>query len=719
MGQRLTHNFRSGWLAPLAVLSVVGRIAAADAPEPWRLRFLVEAGAEALPAGPSSSAAETIVTAAVPGSLYLFDRDGAGLPRRRAKLAVDPAAAHDVVVLADSSVVVAGRDGTLARYTPGAPIARWRREVGERVASLAAGSGRVIASTWGNKVVAVSDADGRVLWRTDVGAKSEAPPLVDGDAVYVATKGRSLVALDAARGVVRWRAALPGPVHHAPALSTASVRSVYCGTWDGTLLAHDAASGRLRWSAKVPSRLAGGPHAFGGLVAVATEDGAVRAFEESAGAPRWESAGAALGPATLLTQAGAVRAPRLIVVSRRLAALDPSSGARLAEYPEGAREDLRRRFAQAMIEGEKTYSESEKRAIEEAEAFAIEGSLFGFAHLSPAGIAFGTEDGWLYLFDAATLRPQWRYRSAASSPALPATTSGRVLAAAGSELMAVDAATGAVLWRRDVGTEIESVLAAGDDVAVVAGGRLTFLRTADGTVAARPGGRLKTATPQGSGAAWLTDDGRQVRLLLRESWSEADTLDLGGETLPPVTHGDGWVIATRTGSLAALAADTAAGGTGLRLVRRWSASVGEPVTDLRAAGACLVLRTQAGPLVGVEPATGETRWRRPLAPGAEWSVAGTDVLQYESGELALYDACTGTRQDSRRVEAAPVAGARRGGAFLWLDARGTLHRAAATPGAPPETWDVGLQPSRAVLADGGFIVKTATGETGFLEIPGW
>jgi outer membrane protein assembly factor BamB len=678
----------------------------------WRLRFLVEAGAEAMAARADSTAISTVVMAGVPGSAYLFDSEASGAPRRRAKLAVDPAAAHDAVMLADGSAVVAGRDGTVSRFAASAAGTQWRRELGERVASLAAGSGRVLASTWANRVWALDEKDGRVLWKAELGAKAEAPALVDGDHIYVATKGRTLVALDGARGLLRWKVDLPGTALHSPAISVGAPRLVYCGTWDGSLGAHDPATGRVRWSTRLPARLAGAPAAVPGGVVVATEDGFVRAFAEAA--PKWETPGVAEGPTALVRQG-----TRVVAVSRRLVALDADTGTRVAEYPEGAREDLRRRFAQAMIEGEKTYTEAEKRALEEAEAFTIEGAVFGPARVSAAGIAFGTEDGWLYLFDATTLRARWRYRAAAASSASPAASGARVLTAAGSELMAIDSANGALAWRRDLGAEIESVLPAGDDVAVVAAGRLTFLRVADGTVAARPAGRLKTAASS-AGGAWLTDDGRQVRLLVRGSdWSEVDTLDAGGETLPPVAHGDGWVMATKAGNLSGLAADTAAGGTGLRLVRRWTASAGETLANVRSAGHCLVLQTQAGPLVGFEPSTGQARWRRPLLPSAEWSTGGGDVLVYENGELLVLDPCTGARQLSHRVAAAPIISVRRGTDLVWLDARGRLHRVAAAPGAQPAQWDIGLSPSRAVLADGGFVVKTSTGETGFLEIAGW
>lgn len=717
MGQLTASGMDRRWVFSTALVLVCAP-AIGDAPssssDPWRLRFLVEAGAEAMAARTPSSPTTALVMASVPGSAYLFDSEASGVPRRRAKLSVDPAAAHDAVVLADGSVVVAGRDGTLSRFAASGAAPLWRRELGERVASLAAGSGRLVASTWANRVWAIDAKDGRVLWKIELGAKAEAPALVDGDDVYVATKGRTLVALDGVRGLLRWKAALPGTALHSPALAIAPARLVYCGTWDGQLLAYDPANGRARWSTRLPARLAGAPLALPGGVAVPTEDGAVRAFADTNGAARWEAAGAAEGPASLVRQGA-----RVIAVSRRLVAMDIETGARAASYPEGAREELGRRFAQAMIEGEKTYTEAEKRAIEENEAFAIEGAVFGNARLSPAGLAFGTEDGWLYLFDAETLRARWRYRAAATSSASPASSGARVLTAAGSELMAIDSATGATAWRRDVGAEIESVLPAGDDVAVVASGRLTFLRVADGTVSARPSGKLKTAASSASGA-WLTDDGRQLRLLVRGSdWSEADTLDAGGETLPPVAHGDGWVIGTRSGNLIGVSAETAAGATGVRLVRRWTASAGEALAHVRAAGTCLVLQTEAGPLVGFDPSTGQARWRRPLPAAAEWSVAGGDLLSYENGELAVLDPCTGTKSLSRRVTSAPVISVRRGTDLVWLDARGRLHRVAALPGAQPAEWDIGLSPSRAVLADGGFVVKTSTGETGFLEISGW
>jgi len=318
--------------------------------------------------------------------------------------------------------VLADRLGTVSLWAvpaTGDLRLRWRRELGERVTSLGWNGGPLVfAATWGGRLTALSAEVGSAQWSIDIGGRAEAPAAADGGSVYVATKARTLLRIDTKTGLVRWRATLPGVALHRPAFvrepapgsASERTRCVLVGTWDGQLVAFDVLTGRRAWSAALPARLASAPLVAPGLVAVVTADGAVRAYDLT-GHALWTTPGAADGPATLIWQESVGTAPRLLSVSRLLVGLSPSTGERSADYPRGALADLQRRFADAMLEGEKTYSGAEKQAIQEQEAFEISGPLFGPARLfadasaSPSQLAFGSEEGWAYAFDAGTLRP--------------------------------------------------------------------------------------------------------------------------------------------------------------------------------------------------------------------------------------------------------------------------------------------------------------------------
>ena len=70
-------------------------------------------------------------------------------------------------------------------------------------------------------------------------AAIKAPAVLDGDAVFVATKTRTLFRLDAATGVVRWKLTLPGTVLHPPTFfGEAPRRHRPCGRVRGRGLRH-------------------------------------------------------------------------------------------------------------------------------------------------------------------------------------------------------------------------------------------------------------------------------------------------------------------------------------------------------------------------------------------------------------------------------------------------------------------------------------------------
>jgi outer membrane protein assembly factor BamB len=528
------------FLAPLAPVWAN----APESPAParsGRVKWLAEPGAESLPASGGASTAGQVVLASVPGAAYFFVVGDDGSLRKLRRMAADSAAPYGVAS-AGAGAVVADREGVVTLWQPAAqasPAVRWRRELAERVTSIGWDGERALVATWKNRLVALAREDGRTLWSADIGGRAEAPAVVDGKDVFAATKAKTLVRLDASSGLVRWKKALPGPVMHAPAVLDGTPRAIVVGTWDGRLLAFDAASGEARWSVQLPARLAGAPVAAGDLVAAVTVDGTVHCYGTS-GTLRWTASRCAEGPATLLLQIPAQGVPRLVAVSNVLVALDTANGSRVAEYPRGAVEDLRRCFADAMVEGVKTYTEAEKRAVIEREAFDISGPLFGPARTFGAALVLSTEEGWVDVFDASTLRPSGRYHAGAPPSVAPQLGSGQVVGAAGEDLFALDADTGRVLWTRNVGAE-PGRLAAGESIAVVGAGRLNVLDGVSGVLAWSIRGRFRSVATQGVSAAdgagqaagaWLADDEGNLRLFSAAGQPLGGPLSYAGELLP-------------------------------------------------------------------------------------------------------------------------------------------------------------------------------------------
>ncbi len=721
--------------APLALAQQpAATVAAIPAPTIAHVRWLVELGAESLAPTPRSAAPAAVpVVVSVPGAAYLFDRGSDGRLRKRARLAADSAAANGVAV-AGEGLALADRLGTVSLFavSPQASIAlRWRRELGERVTSIGWDGGPlVLAATWNGRLTALSAQDGRTRWSTDIGGRAEAPAVRRGDDVLVATKTPTLLRIDARTGAVRWRVSPGGVVLHAPSLVEEPFPLVLCGTWDGQLSAYQTLTGRLSWSVPLGARLAGAPFVAPGLVAVVTEDGAVRGYDLS-GHALWTAPGAALGPATLLWQEPIGAAPRLLSVSRLLVGLNPLTGERLADYPRGAVDELERRFADAMLEGEKTYSAAEKRALQEQEAFEIAGPLFGPARLvSAAGAAdeltFGTEEGWAYLFDASSLRPLARYHAGPPVSGAPRLLGGRVVASVGEDVYALDPRTGAVAWRRTLGGE-PTVTAGGTALAVCAGGRVSALAAEDGALAWSLKGELRFVTPalpggepEASAVPWLVDDGEGgLRALVPPGRFVGDALPVGGDLLAVVATGPrSWLAATHAGALIGVTWEEATG-----LVEAWRKELGEPLVEVQLAAGRALLRSAGGTLASLDLATREEVWRLALAADDRVLVSPRSgaLLLLGRDALRVLDAGSGELKHEQKLELPALAAEVRGelppavglpagdGVLRWLDRLGRAHETRLGDGRATTT-DLGTTLADAAPVEGGFLVATAAGE---------
>ena len=696
---------------------------------PQRFRWLVDLGAESLVASAGTAGASgRPIAISVPGAAYIFAVGPDGSLQKRKRLAADASSPYGMAAT-DGGMALASKEGSIGLwgFSPsGDASLRWRRELGERATSVAwDGGDLVFVATWRNRLVALSATDGQSLWTVDIAGRADAPAVVEGRDVFVATKAKTLFRIDAATGGIRWKVGLPGLVLHPPVLLGEKPRLVLCGTWDGQLLAYDALTGQVRWAVALPAKLAGAPVAGPGLVAAITAEGTVHSYD-LAGRTRWVQPGSSEGAATLLLQSPGGLAPRLLVVSKVLVALDLATGERVADYPRAAVEQLRRRFADAMLEGVKTYSEGEKQALLEREAFDVSGAPFGPGHLVGSQVAFGTEDGWAYLFDASSLRPLARYRAGHPCSGGPVLAGGRVLAVAGEEIFGLDPSTGRVLWKKILGAEAGRITGE-STLGIVAGGRVNALDPKDGVLQWSLRGRFRSVAPpapaapgENSTVPWLADDGEgNLRAVWPSGRLGGEPLPAGGDLLPvQATSAHSWVAATREGKVSSVTWEEDPGPSGGRLVEAWQRTFDERLAEVRFAGGRLVVRSEAGSLVGFDES--QEIWRLRLSSEDRFELVpqAASVLVLGAAELRVHDWVSGEPRFQWKVGSPAVGADIRGRALVWLDRSGAAHAVDIQDGRLLDTTDLGGPLAAAAPTPDGFLVITAAGEAGFVEAGG-
>jgi len=699
-------------------------------PRPLQFRWLVDLGAESLVASPRTAGPSgRPIVISVPGAAYVFSVGPDGSLRKRKRLPADASAPYGMAAT-DGGMALASKEGSIGLWafsSRGDASLRWRRELGERATSVGwDGGDLVFAATWRNRLVALSAADGQLLWTVDIAGRADAPAVVEGRDVFVATKAKTLFRIDAATGGIRWKVGLPGLVLHPPVLFGERPRLALCGTWDGQLLAYDAVTGQVRWSVALPGKLAGAPVAGPGLVAAVTAEGTVHSYDLG-GRPRWVQPGSSEGAATLLLPPPGGLAPSILVVSKVLVALDLATGARIADYPRAAVEELRRRFADAMLEGVKTYSEGEKHALLDREAFDVSGAPFGPARLVGPEVAFGSEDGWAYLFEASSLRPLARYRAGQPCSRGPVLAAGRVLAVAGEEIFGLDPSTGRVLWKKVLGAEAGRITGE-STLGIVAGGRINALDPVDGVLQWSLRGRFRSVAPpapvvpgESSTMPWLADDGEgNLRALWPSGRLGGEPLPVGGDLLPvQATSARSWVAATREGKVFSVTWEEDSGPSGGRLVEAWQKTFDERLAEVRFAGGRLVIRSEAGTLVAFDESRQEI-WKLHLSSEDRFELVppAASLLILGATELRVHDWVSGEPRFQWKVGSPAVGADIRGRSLSWLDRAGGAHEVDMLDGRLLDTTDLGGPLAAVAPTPGGFLVTTAAGEAGFVEAAG-
>lgn len=649
------------------------------------------------------------------GAAYFLTADDQGRLRKDKRVPADFSSAYGFLTSPEGAVVADG-NGSVGMWSwldGQTPRLLWSKDVGGRVLSVGWDGGSSLwVATRDDRLVALSATDGGELWSTGIDGRSEGPAVREDGSIFVATKAGALVQLDATSGKAKWKAVLPGPALHPPVLSGRDPRLVVCGTWNGHLSAFDAKTGKGLWSIDLGSRLAGAPVAGEDFVAAATEDGAVHLYGPL-GEPRFRAEKAASGATDLVVQSGPGGAVRLIVVSQILKALDPETGEALADYPEEAVKEINRRFLDAMLEGERAYSESEKAAILARETFPVQGRLFGEARLFGDRLIFATEEGFIYSFDALSLRPLSRYRAGQRVSARPLLSEGTLVAAASDEIFGLDPDSGRTLWSRDVGAVRQ--LVPGPSLAVVGEDRFDVLDPTSGARQWSATGDFEAVlamAPTGAERepSWVTvARSGSIRAFDAAGNALEGSFDLGREIVAAAATGaQSFAVATRDGGVSTFDWDTA-------LRPGWEATLSGPIQSLGYSNEKLILHA-GEKIVGLASRDGSPSWDLSLEAGETFTMESDAIFLLGSGTLRVFDVATGELRLQHTVASPAVGAALHEGALVWLDSSGRAHRAASSNEGEDESVDLDVLLSQATFVSDRFLVTTEAGEVGLVDL---
>lgn len=151
-----------------------------------------------------------------------------------------------------SSVYVADKNGTLARFDDGKQI--WRIAVGQTLSGgVGADTKTVVVGSPKGELFAFAAADGKSLWKTRATSEVLAPPVLGDGIVVVRSGDNRLAAYDVADGKRKWIYQRPTPalslrVTAAPVLAD---KYVFAGFPGGKLIAVSAVNGTPVWEGTV------------------------------------------------------------------------------------------------------------------------------------------------------------------------------------------------------------------------------------------------------------------------------------------------------------------------------------------------------------------------------------------------------------------------------------------------------------------------------------
>ena len=256
---------------------------------------------------------------------------------RRNRITATPVVSGGVVYAMDALAHVTAVSTSGATLWRADLTAEFDRGGAQSGGGLAAGSGRIYATTGYGEVVAMDAASGAVQWRQRLGAPAAGAPAVSGAAVYAMSTDGTGWALDASSGRVLWTMpaaenVLASDTGAAPAVSGGKVIFPFAA---GVMLAASTDTGEGIWQAAITGNrlgrayansgdITGDPVVTGGAVYVGTQAGLTGAFREDTGERLWTAHEGAMNPP--LVVGGSVF---VISDAARLVRLDAGSGEKI------------------------------------------------------------------------------------------------------------------------------------------------------------------------------------------------------------------------------------------------------------------------------------------------------------------------------------------------------------------------------------------------------
>ena len=135
---------------------------------------------------------------------------------------------------------------------------------------------------------ALNGKDGSQIWKYEsTGDFSKSTPSIENSVIYTTNADSNLYALDAKTGALKWKFATAAKVMSSPAIANGVI---YFGSRDHNMYAVDAATGTLKWKFRTEYKLDSAPTVSNGVVYIGSASGILFAFDATAGTKKWQYA---------------------------------------------------------------------------------------------------------------------------------------------------------------------------------------------------------------------------------------------------------------------------------------------------------------------------------------------------------------------------------------------------------------------------------------------
>ncbi len=207
------------------------------------------------------------------------------------------------VDVVDAVAYLADAGGKVDAVNVQTGVQKWSKDVAGTAkidTTPAVVDGLVIVGSVNQRLYALNQATGAVVWTAILGGAIESSPSSAGDDVYVGDDNGNVYSLNALTGKLIWKAKATGKVKSSPAVDT-SEGVLVIGDGTGVVRAFELTSGKLKWSYSAGGVITAAATIDGGAVFVSSSNGQEYSISDSTGKLRWRHAIAGSGnvPATV------------------------------------------------------------------------------------------------------------------------------------------------------------------------------------------------------------------------------------------------------------------------------------------------------------------------------------------------------------------------------------------------------------------------------------